>query len=295
MAAAAANAQLAIKRPLPHRNWLHIDGKDRVVGRLASRIVGLLQGKHKPVYSPAVDSGDFVVVTNASKVILTGRKWDQKYYRWHTGYPGGLKEALARKWLGRFPERILQKAVSGMLPKNRLRHVRLDRLKIFSGPEHPHHEQLAHSIMPPYIARSLRDTLRKPMILDPAEHRDYVLTVKDTPEQFEMTVEHAPGNKRIPVWKLIRPAKLDPSPRGWLKSPPPPSIYDYFPEVKPPARTRTPKEASLGIFAPPKERLKDKGPKVPGTAKPKAKEGEKGGDKASDKKASAPAGKSGKK
>lgn len=100
-----------------------VDAKGQVVGRLASQIAKVLTGKDKPTYLPHVDDGDAVVVVNAAQVDFTGRKWDQKLYRWHTGYPGGLKERTARDQLAREPEAVLQKAVMGMLPKNNMRRV----------------------------------------------------------------------------------------------------------------------------------------------------------------------------
>jgi len=121
--------------------WWLIDAQGQRVGRLASQISMLLQGKHKPIFTPAVDCGDFVVVVNSSKVEFTGQKWEKKRIRWHTGYPGGLKERIAGDYHTKFPDRILQNAILGMLPKNNLREVRENRLRIFAGPDHNHHPQ----------------------------------------------------------------------------------------------------------------------------------------------------------
>lgn len=117
----------------------------QVVGRLASQIATLLTGKHKPTYVPRLDGGDHVVVVNATEVVFTGRKWDQKLYRHHTGWPGGLKEMSARRMREKFPERILEYAVKGMLPKNTLRKQRMNRLHVYPGPEHMHEAQIKGS------------------------------------------------------------------------------------------------------------------------------------------------------
>jgi len=120
--------------------WWVVDAADKVVGRLASDIAVLLMGKHKPTYTPHVDTGDFVVVINAEKVIFTGKKWDTKQYTWYTGYPG-LKSETASKRLERRPELILSEAVRRMLPKNKLARQMLKKLKIYTGPQHPHQAQ----------------------------------------------------------------------------------------------------------------------------------------------------------
>ncbi|KAF8506565.1 60S ribosomal protein L23 [Russula emetica] len=117
------------------RVWHHAEAKDRVLGKLAERIAIVLMGKHKPIYDPSVDCGDYVVVTNASQVKVTGRKADQILYRKHTLYPGGLKEIKYRDMMNKKPDEIIRKAVSGMLPKNKLRERRLERLRIFEGPD----------------------------------------------------------------------------------------------------------------------------------------------------------------
>ncbi len=124
-----------------HRNWWVIDATDQVLGRLASRIALLLMGKRKPEYTPHLDTGDFVVVVNAEKVRLTGKKLDQKMYYRHSGYPGGLKVRTARQMLESHPERVIQLAVKRMLPKNRLGRRMLKRLKVYAGPVHPHAAQ----------------------------------------------------------------------------------------------------------------------------------------------------------
>ena len=120
------------------KKWYLVDAKDRVLGRLATQIAMRLRGKHKPIFTPHADTGDFIVVINANKVTLTGRKWDKKIYYRHTGYIGGLKEITAKKLLEKKPEDLLRFAVRGMLPKNSLGRRQLKKLKIYSGSEHPH-------------------------------------------------------------------------------------------------------------------------------------------------------------
>jgi large subunit ribosomal protein L13 len=124
------------------KKWVMIDGQGLVVGRLASIIAMRLRGKHKPSYTPHVDCGDNVIVVNAEKVVLTGRKVQQKVYRHHTGYVGGIKERSAKFILeSRFPERIVEKAVERMLPRGPLGRVQLGNLRVYKGPEHPHAAQ----------------------------------------------------------------------------------------------------------------------------------------------------------
>jgi len=123
------------------RDWFVVDLEDVVLGRAATEIARVLRGKHKPIYSPSVDTGDFVVVLNADKVKLTGNKLaDKKYYR-HTGYPGGIREINAEKLLEKKPEMLVQSAVKGMLPKNPLGRKMFKKLKVYAGGEHPHAAQ----------------------------------------------------------------------------------------------------------------------------------------------------------
>ncbi len=123
------------------RRWYVVDGTGQVVGRLAAQIARILMGKHKPDYTPHADSGDYVIVVNAEKVVFTGRKWEQKVYKRYTGYPGGLIETPAKRMLERKPEEILRLAVKRMLPKNRLARRMFQRLKVYAGPNHPHAAQ----------------------------------------------------------------------------------------------------------------------------------------------------------
>jgi large subunit ribosomal protein L13 len=129
-------------RPLEvERKWYVVDAEGRTLGRLATEIATILRGKNKPQYTPHVDTGDFVVVVNAEKVAVTGRKAEQKVYRRHSGYPGGLKETSYEQLMERRPTEILRRAVKGMMPKNRLARQQLRKLKIYAGPEHPHAAQ----------------------------------------------------------------------------------------------------------------------------------------------------------
>jgi large subunit ribosomal protein L13 len=123
------------------RSWLVVDADGQTLGRLASEIAGLLKGKHKPTYSPAVDCGDYVIVINAEKIKVTGRRLDQKMYYRHSGYMGGLSEITLREQLEKYPTRVLESAVTGMLPKNSLGRKMVKKLKLYAGPEHPHHAQ----------------------------------------------------------------------------------------------------------------------------------------------------------
>jgi large subunit ribosomal protein L13 len=123
------------------RNWYVVDAEAKTLGRLATQIAGVLRGKGKPAYTPHVDSGDFVIVVNAEKIHVTGKKLDQKIYYHHSCYPGGLRERTLREQLDRRPEEVLRKAVKGMLPKNKLAAVHLNKLKIYAGPDHPHAAQ----------------------------------------------------------------------------------------------------------------------------------------------------------
>ena len=125
--------------------WWLVDGTDQVVGRLASDIAMRLMGKHRPTYTPHLDTGDFVIVVNADKVAFTGKKWQQKSYTWYTGYPGLRSETAARRFERR-PELILREAVRRMLPKNKLGRKMLSKLKIYVGSQHPHQAQLPEPI-----------------------------------------------------------------------------------------------------------------------------------------------------
>jgi len=123
------------------RDWHVVDATDKVLGRMASRIAMILQGKTKPTYTPHVDTGDFVVVTNAEKIKLTGNKMNEKVYYSHSGYPGGFKEIPIKKWMDKHPDRIVTLAVKRMLPKTKLGSAMLKKLKVYAGPDHSHEAQ----------------------------------------------------------------------------------------------------------------------------------------------------------
>jgi large subunit ribosomal protein L13 len=123
------------------RRWLVIDADDVVLGRLATQAATLLRGKHKPIFAPHVDTGDFVIIVNARKVALTGNKREQKIAYRHSGYPGGLRATAYKDLLEKSPERAVEKAIKGMLPHNTLGRQMLSKLKVYAGPEHPHQAQ----------------------------------------------------------------------------------------------------------------------------------------------------------
>ncbi|MFN2290020.1 MAG: 50S ribosomal protein L13 [Anaerolineae bacterium] len=128
------------------RGWYVVDAEGQTLGRLASKIAPILKGKHKPIYTPHLDCGDFVVVINADKVRVTGRKMDQKFYYRHSGYPGGIKSISLRDQLAQHPERVVQAAVRGMLPKNKLGRKMIKKLKVYAGDSHPHSAQQPKSL-----------------------------------------------------------------------------------------------------------------------------------------------------
>jgi large subunit ribosomal protein L13 len=123
------------------RAWYVVDASDKVLGRLATRIAVHLRGKNKPEFTPNADAGDFIIVVNAEKVKLTGNKLNDKVYYWHTGYPGGIKSATAKERLQKEPEKVIEDAVWGMLPKNRLGRAMFKKLKVYKGEKHPHEAQ----------------------------------------------------------------------------------------------------------------------------------------------------------
>ncbi|MCB1488899.1 MAG: 50S ribosomal protein L13 [Bauldia sp.] len=129
------------------KKWVLIDAENAVVGRLAALVARRLRGKHLPHYTPHVDCGDNVVIINAGRVALTGRKHEDKLYHWHTGHPGGIKERTARQILeGKFPERVVEKAVQRMMPEGPLARRQLKNLRVYAGPEHPHEAQQPEKI-----------------------------------------------------------------------------------------------------------------------------------------------------
>lgn len=129
------------KKDEVERQWWLIDADGRILGRLATKVASLLRGKNKPQYVDFMDTGDFVVVVNAEKIKVTGKKLDQKKYYSHTGYPGGIKEKTLRELMDKKPEEVIRKAVWGMLPKNKLNRAIHKKLKVYAGPDHPHEAQ----------------------------------------------------------------------------------------------------------------------------------------------------------
>ncbi|NLU35887.1 MAG: 50S ribosomal protein L13 [Clostridiales bacterium] len=123
------------------RKWYVVDAKGKTLGRLASEVAKILRGKHKPTFTPHVDTGDFVIVINAEQVEVTGKKAEKKLYRWHSGYPGGLKERTFNEMIEKKPTEVVYRAVKGMLPKNRLGRKMIKKLKVYAGPDHKHEAQ----------------------------------------------------------------------------------------------------------------------------------------------------------
>ena len=133
------NAKTYVATPATReRNWLVVDATGQTLGRLATQVADALRGKRKPEYTPHCDVGDFVIVVNAEKVAVTGKKREQKLYRRHSGYPGGLRSRTLGEMLERRPEEVVRTAVRGMMPRNRLSRAQLRKLKVYAGPEHPH-------------------------------------------------------------------------------------------------------------------------------------------------------------
>lgn len=128
------------------KKWVVIDAADQSLGRVAARVASIIRGKTKPIFTPHVDTGDNVIVINASKVKLTGKKWEQKIYYHHTGYPGGIKSATAREILEKKPANLLKKAIFGMIPKNRLGRVLQGNLRVYDSEEHPHAAQKPETV-----------------------------------------------------------------------------------------------------------------------------------------------------
>jgi len=131
----------SVKASEIERQWFVVDAAGQNLGRLATRIATILRGKHKPLYTPSMDVGDYVIVINAKKVAVTGRKLEKKRYYRHSHYPGGLKETTLREMLARHPTRVIKHAVKGMLPKNRLGRAMIKKLKVYAGDSHPHQAQ----------------------------------------------------------------------------------------------------------------------------------------------------------
>ena len=139
-------ATLMPKEDEIERKWFVVDASGKVLGRLASRVAHVLRGKHKPTFAPNLDVGDHVVVINAEKIHLTGRKLTDKMYRWHSGYIGGLREVSAERMLKSHPERVVEWAIQGMLPKGRLGRAMARKLKVYRGGDHPHQSKAPETL-----------------------------------------------------------------------------------------------------------------------------------------------------
>lgn len=135
------------------REWWLVDAEGKTLGRLATEVASRLRGKHKPGFTPFLDTGDHIIVVNAEKVVLTGRKLSDKYYRRHSGYPGGLKEVSAKEMIKKHPERLIESAVKGMLPKGPLGRQMARKLKVYKGPSHPHASQQPQALELPNASR----------------------------------------------------------------------------------------------------------------------------------------------
>lgn len=154
------------------RHWYVIDAADQVVGRLAAQIAPILMGKHRPTYTPHIDTGDFVIVTNVDKVVFTGQKWQQKSYQRYTGHPGGQREEAAWKLLQRRPDRILELAVQRMMPKNKLGRHMMAKLKLFAGPSHTHQAQMPITLEPKAGRPAVSGiVLAPPQVVNPPRRR----------------------------------------------------------------------------------------------------------------------------
>ncbi|MEG1433645.1 MULTISPECIES: 50S ribosomal protein L13 [Eubacterium] len=136
-----ANATKMAKSQEIERKWFVVDAEGKVLGRLATEIATILRGKNKPYFTPHVDCGDFVIIVNADKIVMTGNKLDQKLYKTYSGHPGGLKETKYRKFLQEKPDLLVYKAVRGMVPHNKLGDAVMKKLKVYAGPDHPHAAQ----------------------------------------------------------------------------------------------------------------------------------------------------------
>ena len=205
------------------KQWYVIDAEGMVVGRLAAQIAPILMGKHRPTYTPHIDTGDYVIVTNVDKVVFTGEKWRQKIYQRYTGYPGGQKEEAAWKLFQRRPERILELAIQRMMPKNKIGRHMLDKLKLYVGPNHPHQAQQPIPL--------------EPLSGRPAPRRCGLCNPRRSPRRMA----HAPGPNRtrpMPRREPRRTSRPTSGPRAppaeaSLEPPPAPSL-EPPPSPKPP-------------------------------------------------------------
>jgi large subunit ribosomal protein L13 len=209
--------------------WFVIDATDQVVGRLAAQIAPILMGKHRPTYTPHIDTGDYVIVTNVEKVVFTGKKWQQKTYQRYTGHPGGQKEEVAWKLLQRRPERILHLAIQRMMPKNKIGRHMLAKLKLFVGPGHPHQAQA-------------------PTPLEPLSGRPASAGALWTPEP-------KPKAPRVPrpVAPVVEPPAAPPVAEAPVAEPPAPTIETPALEAQLPAPEPAPQLEAPAEPSPPAE------------------------------------------
>jgi large subunit ribosomal protein L13 len=211
------------------KHWYVIDADGMVVGRLAAQIAPILMGKHRPTYTPHIDTGDYVIVTNVEKVVFTGEKWRQKSYQRYTGYPGGQKEEAAWKLFQRRPERILELAVQRMMPKNKIGRHMLAKLKLYVGPNHPHQAQQPIPLEP----LSGRPTPSGAVFVTPPAPKENGARSKATPAQ----------GAAAPTTPLAQPAAaLEPPPAE--ASLPPPAEASLPPPAEPSPAEPPPTEAA---------------------------------------------------
>jgi large subunit ribosomal protein L13 len=206
------------------KHWFVIDAEGAVVGRLAAQIAPILMGKHRPTYTPHIDTGDFVIVTNVDKVVFTGEKWRQKSYQRYSGYPGGQKEEAAWKLFQRRPERILELAISRMMPKNKIARHMLAKLKLYVGPNHPHQAQ-------------------QPIPLEPLSGRPSPAGAVYVPEpttKTNGTAAETPKAAAVPPVEASTPTPVvaTPAPEPALPAPAP------EPALEPPAEAHAPESSS---------------------------------------------------
>jgi len=216
------------------RSWHEIDATGKVVGRLANEVSKLLQGKHKPLLKMGADLGDYVVITNADKALFTGVKWDTKKYVRHTGWPGGLKHTPVAVWKANYPDRIITHAVKGMLPKNQLRYIRMDRLKlVMSGQSNPHTRLVEQTPPQEHLTKAIEKTKYKEPLFDPNVHAGYYLEKEQQIDgTFDLATKKTPGTKKYRFYRRIREPKLETAFKDRIvrKRGPLPTIFDMLPE-----------------------------------------------------------------
>jgi large subunit ribosomal protein L13 len=208
--------------------WYVIDASDQVVGRLAAQIAPILMGKHRPTYTPHIDTGDFVIVTNVDKVVFTGKKWEQKVYQRYSGYPGGQREEVAWKLFQRHPERILHEAIRRMMPKNKIGRHMLGKLKLYSGPNHPHQPQQPIPLEPKAGRPAASGiVLAPPVVVNPPRRkkkRSAEAAAEAAPQAATATVVETPAAEET---------QAAPAPEATAEAPAPPAESTPEPESPP--------------------------------------------------------------